>query len=99
MNELQLSEYVQKHGEEVTTTSRRVAVKFSRRHGDVLAIIRKLEAKLNERYFSPVTYIDEKGEARVEYEMDLKGYLAFGNALFRRRGDSCAARFYRRSSD
>lgn len=62
-------------GEQVTTTSRKVAELFGKRHSDVLRRISKIDCSLdfNQRNFALVEYIDEKGEKRPEFEITRDG--------------------------
>lgn len=75
MNELQALEYVKQDGKEVKTTSRLVAEKFSKRHPDVVRIIKKLSEKVDARTFAHIEYLDERGRIQSEYEMGLRGYM------------------------
>ena len=61
---------------QLTTTSRDIAVCFSRRHADVLERIRKLDCShdFNARNFPLVEYIDAKGETRTEYRITRDGF-------------------------
>ena len=52
--------------------SRDIAVGLEKEHKDVL---RKIREVLNEREFSPVEYIDEKGESRPEYMLDKNAFI------------------------
>lgn len=53
-------------------SSRDIAVGLEKEHRDVL---RKIREVLNEREFSPVEYIDEKGESRPEYMLDKNAFI------------------------
>ena len=53
-------------------SSRDIAVGLEKEHKDVL---RKIREVLNEREFSPVEYIDEKGEIRPEYMLDKNAFI------------------------
>ena len=61
---------------QVTTTSLHVAEHFGKPHRDVLTRIRGLDCspEFNERNFSPVEYIDAKGEKRPYYRMTRDGF-------------------------
>jgi Rha family phage regulatory protein len=67
---------------QVSTTSLAVAEHFGKNHKDVLRAIRNLDCSLefNGRNFAPVTYQDEKGEARPMYRIYRDGFsfLAMG---------------------
>ena len=66
----------------VTTTSLKVAEIYEKEHKDVLKKIRsfiELIPELNERNFSPVEYIDSKGEKRPMYEIDRQGFSMLVN--------------------
>ena len=62
-------------GEQVTTTSRKIAELFGKRHADVLRRIDNLDCSgdFNQRNFARVEYIDEKGEKRPEFEITRDG--------------------------
>ena len=78
MNELAVPEknkYVIQEGQEPKTTSRIIAEKFGKQHKNVLRDINKLVQCVDRLIFEPVTYIDAKGEARIEYLMGRKGYM------------------------
>lgn len=64
-------------GNQVTTTSLKVAEYFGRKHKTILRAIRNLNCskKFNERNFVPVNYIDEKGEAREMYSLTKDGCI------------------------
>lgn len=63
------------HGEQVTTTSRKIAELFGKRHADVLRRIDNLDCSgdFNQRNFALVEYVDEKGEKRPEFEITRDG--------------------------
>ena len=62
-------------GEQVTTTSRKIAELFGKRHADVLRRIDNLDCSgdFYQRNFALVEYIDEKGEKRPEFEITRDG--------------------------
>ncbi|MGL4756318.1 MAG: Rha family transcriptional regulator [Aeromonadaceae bacterium] len=62
-------------GDQITTTSRKVADLFGKRHADVLRRISKLDCSdyFNQRNFALVEYVDEKGEKRPEFEITRDG--------------------------
>ena len=65
------------------TTSRKLANKFGKLHKNILAKITKLkesQPEFSELHFKPVSYIDKKGESRIEYIMTFEGftYIALG---------------------
>ncbi|WP_218055861.1 MULTISPECIES: Rha family transcriptional regulator [unclassified Gilliamella] len=64
-------------GNQVMTTSLKVAKYFGRKHKTILRAIRNLNCskKFNERNFVPVNYIDEKGEAREMYNLTKDGCI------------------------
>ncbi len=57
-----------------------IAQVFGKPHKDVLNVIRRilvdLEQDFNERNFSPVEYIDEKGEKRPAYSLTRDAFLS-----------------------
>lgn len=60
----------------VFTTSLSVANVFEKRHSDILAQIREFpKDDFNERNFSLVKYLDQKGEARPMYNLTRDGFL------------------------
>lgn len=61
--------------DQITTTSRKIAELFGKRHADVLRRIDNLDCSVdfNQRNFSLVEYIDEKGEKRPEFEITKDG--------------------------
>lgn len=61
--------------DQITTTSRKIAELFGKRHADVLRRIDNLDCScdFNQRNFSLVEYIDEKGEKRPEFEITRDG--------------------------
>lgn len=67
---------------QVTTTSNIIAEVFNKPHKDVLKNIRGLEIPedFNRRNFSPVEYVDKKGQTRPCYEITRDGFtlLAMG---------------------
>ena len=65
------------HGERAVTTSIAVANFFQKLHKDVLRKIATLESSpsFNQRNFTPVQYLDEKGEKRPMYEMTKNGFI------------------------
>ena len=64
-------------GNQVMTTSLKIAKYFGRKHKTILRAIRNLNCskKFNERNFVPVNYIDEKGEAREMYNLTKDGCI------------------------
>lgn len=64
-------------GNQVMTTSLKVAEYFGRKHKTILRAIRNLNCskKFNERNFVPANYIDEKGEAREMYNLTKDGCI------------------------
>lgn len=63
--------------QQVKTDSLKVAEVFGKPHKDVLQKIRTLDSSpdFNERNFSPVEYLDSKGESRPMYEMTKDGFI------------------------
>lgn len=61
--------------DQITTTSRKIAELFGKRHADVLRRISKLDcsADFNQRNFAPVEYLDDKGEMRPEFNITRDG--------------------------
>lgn len=68
---------VERHDNQIITTSLKVAEFFGKRHRDVLRRVRNLgcSPEFNERNFAPVEYIDSKGERRPAYEMTKDGFM------------------------
>lgn len=64
------------------TTSRKIASTFGREHKSILRAIRNIDCsdEFNERNFAPVTYVDDKGEVRTEFNITKDGvtYLIMG---------------------
>lgn len=64
------------------TTTREVAEYFQKHHKDVIRKLENLDCspEFNQRNFTPVKYIDGKGEARTEYQVTRDGFafLAMG---------------------
>lgn len=76
MNDIELfRQLVTTKDNQVTTTSRKIADRFGKRHADVLRSISKLGCSddFNQRNFALVEYIDEKGEKRPEFEITKDG--------------------------
>lgn len=67
MNELNL---VTNENGKAMTTSLKIAEVFGKEHKDVLKKIREKANLFNERNFSPVDYLDSKGETRPMYLLD-----------------------------
>lgn len=68
---------VDRHDNQIITTSLKVAQFFSKRHDDVLRRIRGLgcSPEFNARNFAAVEYVDKKGERRPAYEMTKDGFV------------------------
>lgn len=64
-------------GDQVKTTTLKVAEYFSKRHADVLRKIETLDCstEFNQRNFAFVEYLDSKGEKRPSYEMTKDGFM------------------------
>lgn len=64
-------------GDEVKTTSLKVAEVFGKMHKDILRKLETLDCskEFNERNFTLVKYIDKKGERRPMYEMTKDGFM------------------------
>ena len=64
---------------EATTTSRKIAKEFDKRHDDVLKVIRNIlgtySKDFNARNFTEVKYLDKKGENRSEYIITYDGFI------------------------
>lgn len=78
MNEItQASEVVMLSGEQVMTDSRKVALRFRKRHGDVLRAFTRLDCgeEFNRRNFALVAYTDAKGEERRAIHMTKDGFM------------------------
>ncbi|EHU1429692.1 Rha family transcriptional regulator [Acinetobacter baumannii] len=74
---IQLDDAVFIQDQQVKTDSLKVAEVFGKPHKDVLQKIRTLDSSpdFNERNFSPVEYLDSKGESRPMYEMTKDGFI------------------------
>ena len=77
--EFDFREMVSVSGDEVVTTSLKVAEYFGKRHGDV---IRKIKGLLNDcshdfsqRNFASAEYIDEQGKPRPMFEVTKDGWI------------------------
>lgn len=68
---------VERHDNQIITTSLKVAEFFGKRHDDVLRRVRSLDCspEFNARNFAPVEYVDKKGECRPAYEMTKDGFM------------------------
>lgn len=82
MNEIAALQYVRIENNEVTTTSRRIAERFNKKHKDVIRAIKNLEAGLavvaqgaDRRSFAPIEYVDERGRLQTEYSMDKMTFI------------------------
>ena len=71
------NEMVTLQGNQVMTTSLKVAEYFGRKHKTILSLIRNLNCskKFNERNFVLINYIDQKGEAREIYNLTKDGCI------------------------
>lgn len=70
MNDLETT--IKNYNGKLMVSSRIVAKQMRKQHKDVLAKIRDV---LNEREFSPVSYIDQKGEERPELLLTKDGFI------------------------
>lgn len=75
-----LTAFIDRHGDDLVTDSRAVALAFKKRHGDVLRIIKAMAASSHpevvghyRRNFALVDFLDAKGERRPMYRMTAKG--------------------------
>lgn len=75
MNQLLAIEYVQRESNNLHTTSRIVAEKFSKRHADVIRNIKQLTQQVGERNFAPTPYTDSQGKDQIEYKITQKGFM------------------------
>lgn len=84
---IDLTVFINRHGGELVTDSRAVAIAFKKQHKNVLQTIDRMRASqrsvIAEHYrlnFQPVVYADAKGERRPMYRMTAKGLseLAMG---------------------
>lgn len=70
---------VQSKGDEVITTSRKVAEYFGKRHGDVLRKIDQVKAdcssEFSQRNFASADYIDEQGKVRPMVSLTKDGWI------------------------
>ncbi|WP_286863249.1 MULTISPECIES: Rha family transcriptional regulator [Pantoea] len=70
---------VQSKGDEVITTSLKVAEYFGKAHKNVLRAIKRLEGECSPEFsrlnFEPVEYLDRKGEMRVMYSITKDGWM------------------------
>ena len=82
-----LTAFIDRHGSELVTDSRAVALTFKKRHKNVLRTIDRMRGSdrsvIAEHYrlnFEPVDFTDAKGERRPMYRMTAKGLseLAMG---------------------
>lgn len=71
MNEL-INVNIKNENGKLLVSSRDIAKGLEKEHKDVLRKIREI---LNEGEFSPVKYIDEKGEIRPEYMLDKNAFI------------------------
>ena len=66
-------------GEELKTTSLKIAEAFDKNHKDVLRVIDRIISQasdlFNQRNFAPVDYLDSKGESRRMYELTKDGFI------------------------
>lgn len=73
---------IQAHGRILWTTSRLVADKFGKRHGNVIRAIENLECsrEFHQLNFESVDYVDEGGKPRKSYDISRDGFslLAMG---------------------
>lgn len=65
------------HGDQITTTSLRIAQTFGKRHSDVLKAIRRLDcsAHFGRRNFAPTPYLDSQGKPQTLYEITRDGFM------------------------
>ncbi|MGL5282257.1 MAG: Rha family transcriptional regulator [Plesiomonas shigelloides] len=76
MNDIQLfRQLISINDGQPVTTSRKIAELFGKRHADVLRRISGLECSpdFNQRNFAFVEYVDDKGEARPEFNITKDG--------------------------
>lgn len=82
-----LTAFIDRHGGELVTDSRAVALAFKKKHKNVLRTIDRMRAskhaEIADHYrlnFEPVEFVDAKGERRPMYRMTAKGLseLAMG---------------------
>lgn len=76
-NAVNFENMVSLEGNEVMTTSLKVAEYFGRKHKTILRAIRNLSCskEFNERNYVPVNYIDEKGELREMFNITRDGCM------------------------
>lgn len=76
--EFDFREMVSVSGNEVVTTSLKVAEYFGKKHKNVLRAISNLKSKISEdRYrlnFEPIDFIDKNGETQIEIQMTRDGF-------------------------
>lgn len=76
---LDFTSFIFAQGEELKTTSLKIAEAFGKRHDHVLRDIRKIISQtleiLNAPKFGEVEYLDAKGESRSMYEMNKDGFM------------------------
>jgi Rha family phage regulatory protein len=70
-------DFILMDGDKVFTDTRGIAMGFKRNHKDVLKSYDRLDCsdEFNRRNFAPVTYVDEKGEARRAVQMTKDGFM------------------------
>ncbi|WP_440217165.1 Rha family transcriptional regulator [Chromobacterium piscinae] len=71
------NDFVLLAGDGVVTDSRRVAKAFSKRHGDVLRAVDRLDCgeDFSQRNFASAEYLDEQGKCRREVRMTKGGFM------------------------
>lgn len=63
--------------DKVLTTSKIIADAFEKRHADIIRVLKNLECsdEFNQRNFTPVEYVDQKGEKRPMYSISRDGFM------------------------
>lgn len=77
LTQFKFEDMVTLNGNQVMTTSLKIANYFGRKHKTILRAIRNLKCsqEFNERNYVPVTYVDEKGEFREMYNLTRDGCM------------------------
>lgn len=77
--EFDFREMVSVSGDEVVTTSLKVAEYFGKRHGDVIrkikGLLRNCSSEFSQRNFASADYADEQGKLRPMYEVTKDGWI------------------------
>ena len=88
---------------QAVTTSRILADKFNKRHGNVLAKIEQLKIEDKETFnalkIKSVKYIDEKGELRPEFILDRDAYAFFAMGFTGKQANKFKIDFIRAFND